>query len=217
MCMEPFPFLTPLPVQYGTTVPQDVTTMSIVLSERSKHFHVPYGPAITDGSLEARFIDVKTNPQMIPVLPPCVGWPETQELLVQINKPRSPFMTLAAAQRYVKGPDPIRPVILVSFVTLCFAEISHNTKYFISDLVVHLQQQMDTILQDASIMLDQSLDLEIILEIQPTYFHHHHIEGWSLTVMIIASGQEHHAVHGTWGYGIHALIDGLNAYAAQEA
>jgi hypothetical protein len=190
--------------------------MSIILSERSKQFHVPYGPAITDGSLEARFIDLKTNPQLIPVLPPCVGWPDTQELLRHVNRPQSPFMTLAATQRYAKGPDPIRPVVLVSFVTLCFAEVSHNAKYFISDLVIYLQQQMETILQDSSIMLNQSLDLEIILEIQPTLFHHHRSEGWSLTVMIIASGQEHYAVLGTWGYGIHALIDGLNAYTAQE-
>ena len=190
--------------------------MDIVLSEGSKQFHVPYGPAISDGSLEARFIDLKTNPQMIPVLPPCVGWPETQELLIQINKTRSPFMTLAADQSYAKGPDPDRPVILVSFVSLCFAEISHNAKDLVSDLVSFLQQQMDVILKDASSMLDSTLDLEIILEIQPTQFHHHKIEGWSLTVMMIASGQEHHSVRGTWGYGIHALIDGLNAYAPQD-
>ena len=189
--------------------------MGIVLSEGSKHFHVPYGPAITDGSLEARFIDLKANPQMIPVLPPCVGWPETQELLLQINKPQSPFMTLAADQSYAKGPDPTRSVILVSFVTLCFAEISHNAKDLLSDLVMYLQQQMDELLQDASTMLDQTLDLEIILEIQPTFYHHHHIEGWSLTVMIMASGQEHHFVRGTWGYSIQILIDGLNAYAPQ--
>ena len=190
--------------------------MDIVLSEGTKEFHVPYGPAISDGSLEARFIDLKTNPQMIPVLPPCVGWPETQELLIQINKARSPFMTLAADQSYAKGPDPDRPVILVSFVSLCFAEISHNAKDLVSDLVSFLQQQMDTILKDASSMLDDTLDLEIILEIQPTQFHHQKIEGWSLTIMMIASGQEHHAVRGTWGYGIHALIDGLNAYAPQD-
>ncbi len=190
--------------------------MDIVLSEGTKEFHVPYGPAISDGSLEARFIDLKTNPQMIPVLPPCVGWPETQELLIQINKARSPFMTLAADQSYAKGPDPDRPVILVSFVSLCFAEISHNAKDLVSDLVNFLQQQMDTILKDASSMLDDTLDLEIILEIQPTQFHHQKIEGWSLTIMMIASGQEHHAVRGTWGYGIHALIDGLNAYAPQD-
>jgi hypothetical protein len=190
--------------------------MGIVLSEGSKYFHVPYGPAITDGSLEARFIDLKANPQMIPVLPPCVGWPETQQLLMQINKPRSPFMTLAADQSYAKGHDPNRPVILVSFVTLCFAEISHNAKDLLSDLVTYLQPQMDELLQDVSTMLHHTLDLEIILEIQPTFFHHHHLEGWSLTVMMIASGQEHHTVRGTWGYGIHALIDGLNAYAPQE-
>ena len=44
--------------------------MGILISESSTHFHVPYGPDITYGSLEARFIDLKTNPQMIPVLPP---------------------------------------------------------------------------------------------------------------------------------------------------
>lgn len=190
--------------------------MGIILSEGSAHFHVPYGPAITDGSLEARFIDLKTHPQMIPVLPPCVGWPETQELLTQINKAPSPFMTLAADQSYANGPDSNRPVILVSFVSLCFAEISHNAKDLLSDLVMYLQQQMDELLQDASTMLDHTLDLEIILEIQPTYFHHHHIEGWSLTTMMVASGQEHHAVRETWGYGILALIDGLNAYAPQD-
>lgn len=191
--------------------------MGILISESSTYFHVPYGPAITDGSLETRFIDLKTDPQMIPVLPPCVGWPETQELLTQINTAQSPFITLAADQSYANGPDSNRPVMLVSFVSLCFAEISHNTKDFLSDLVLYLQHQMDVILQDFSTILDHTLDLEIILEIQPTQFHHHHIQGWSLTVMMIASGQEHHTVRETWGYGIHALIDGLNAYAPHEA
>ena len=116
--------------------------MGISLSEGSKHFHVPYGPTSTDGSLEAHFINLKTHPQMIPVLPPCIGWPETQELLTQINKTRSPFMTLAADQRYAEGPDPHRPVKIVSFVTLCFEEISHNAKDLLSDLVIYLQQQM---------------------------------------------------------------------------
>ena len=76
--------------------------MGIVLSEGSKHFHVPYGPTITDGSLETQFINLKIHPHMIPVLPPCIGWPETQELLTQINKAPSPFLTLAADQEYVK-------------------------------------------------------------------------------------------------------------------
>ena len=190
--------------------------MGILLSESSTYFHVPYGPDITYGSLETRFIDLKTDPQMIPVLPPCVGWPETQELLTQINTAQSPFMTLAADQSYADGPDTNRPVILVSFVSLCFAEISHNTKDFLSDLVLYLQRQMDALLQDVSTILEHSLDLEIILEIQPTQFHHHHIQGWSLTVMMVASGQDHHTVRETWGYGIHALIDGLTAYAPQE-
>ena len=191
--------------------------MGIQLSEGSTYFHVPYGPAITDGSLETCFIDLKTHPEMIPILPPCVGWAETQELLTQINKARSPFMTLATDQSYVEGPDPTRPIILASFVTLCFAEISHNTKDLLLDLVRYLQKQMDVLLQDTSTILGQTLDLEIILEIQPTHFHQHQVQGWSLTVMMVSSGQEHYAVRGTWGHGIHSLIDGLNAYAPQEA
>ncbi len=190
--------------------------MGISLSEGSKHFHLPYGPIITDGSLENQFINLKRHPHMIPVLPPCIGWPETQELLTHINNIQSPFMTLAADQQYAEGPDPHRPIILVSFVTVCFSEISHNAKDIMSDLVVYLQRQMDELLQDVSTMLNQSLDLEIILEIQPTQFHHHQVQGWSLTVMMIASGQEHYAVRGAWGYGISTLIDGLHAYAPQE-
>lgn len=189
--------------------------MGILLSESSTCFHVPYGPAITDGSLEARFIDLKAHPDMIPVLPPCVGWPETQELLRQVNKAQSPFMTLAADQSYAEGPDPLRPVILVSFVSLCFSELSHNTKEFLSDLVHSLKRDMDGLLQDVSDILDHALDVEIVLEIQPTQFHHH-LQAWSLTVMIVASGQEHHAVRGTWCYAIHALIDGLHTYAPLE-
>ncbi len=189
--------------------------MGIVLSEGSRDFHVPYGPAVTDGSLEARFIDVKSNPDIIRVLPPCLGWPETQALLTQINKTQSPFMSLAADQSYAKGPDPNRPVILVSFVTLCFADVTHNAKDLLSDLIRYLQVQMDDLLQSVSTILDETLDLEIILEIQPTQFHHHRVSGWSLTVMMIASGHDHHTVRGAWGYGVQALIDGLNAYAPQ--
>jgi hypothetical protein len=190
--------------------------MGIVLPEGSKQFHVPYGPATSDGSLEARFIDLRMNPHLIPVLPPYLGWPETQELLTRINKKQSPFMTLATDQSYTKGPDPHRPIILVSFVSLCFAEIPHNAKDLLSDLANYLQQQMNDVLQDASTMLEHTMDLEIIIEIQPTQFHFHQIQGWSLTVMMIASGQEHHAVRGTWGWGIQALIDGMNAYAPQD-
>lgn len=101
--------------------------MGILVSEGTSLFHVPYGPSISDGSWDASFIDLKANPNLIPVLPPCVGWPEIQELLQLVNAPHSPFMTLAADQSFAKGPDPTRPVILVSFVTVCFAEICHNT------------------------------------------------------------------------------------------
>ena len=190
--------------------------MGILLSENTSVFHVPYGPVVTDGNWDASFVDLKANPALIPVLPPCVGWPETQELLKHLNASRSPYMTLAADQSFANGPDPARPVILVSFVTFCFAEISHNTKHLVADLSVFLQTQMDALLQEVSHSLGLTLDLEIILETQPTRFHQHHIQGWSMTAMMVASGQEHHTVRGTWGWGIHALLDGLRAYAPVE-
>lgn len=187
--------------------------MGILISEGTSLFHVPYGPSFTDGGWDASFIDLKANPGLIPVLSPCVGWPETQALLQQINRTRSPFMTLAADQSFAKGPDTSRPVILVSFVTLCFAEISHNTKDILSDLTAFLQEQMHALLQEISTSQGHSLDLEVILEIQPTHYHHQHMHGWSLTAMMVSSGQEHHVVRGIWGWGIQALMDGLKAYA----
>lgn len=190
--------------------------MGILFSESRHVFHVPYGPSVNDGNWDSSFIDLKANPNLIPVLPPCVGWPETKELLKYLNTPESPYMTLAADQSFTNGPDPARPVILVSFVTFCFAEIPHNEKNMVSDLRVFLQKQMDGLLQDVSNTLGNTLDLEIILEIQPTQFHRHRIQGWSLTAMMIAAGREHHAVRGTWGWGVHAFLDSLKAYAPIE-
>lgn len=190
--------------------------MGILVSEGTSLFHVPYGPSISDGNWDASFVDLKANPNLIPVLPPCVGWPETQELLQLVNAPHSPFMTLAADQSFAKGPAPNKPLILVSFVTLCFAEISHNSKDLLADLTIFLQVQMDSVLQGLSTSLDQPLDLEVLLEIQPTQFHAQHIQRWSLNVMMIASGTEPHAVRGTWGWGIQSFLDGLKAYAPIE-
>ena len=61
--------------------------------------------------------------------------------------------------------------------------------------------------------LQQPIPLEIIVEMQTTVFHHHQdFQGWSLTVFIAGSGQEHHVIRRTWGWGIRALIDALTPY-----
>ncbi|MGE0474376.1 MAG: hypothetical protein AB7P17_12145, partial [Nitrospirales bacterium] len=117
---------------------------------------------------------------------------------------------------FAKGPDPARPVILTSFVTVCFAEISHNAKHILTDLTAFLRVHMKDLLQEISTSLGHPLDLEVILEIQPTHYRTQRVHGWSLTVMIIGSGQEHHAVRGLWGWGIQALMDALKAYAPIE-
>jgi len=67
-------------------------------------------------------------------------------------------------------------------------------------------------LQEISNSLQQRLHLEVVLESQPTAFHHAEFEGWSLTTFMTASGEEHHTVRGTWGCRIQALSDALRAY-----
>ena len=186
--------------------------MGIVLSQRTEVFHVPYGPWINDGTLENTFIDIKANPALIPVLPPCIGWPETQALLHTINTTTSPLMSLAADQHFSQGKQDDQPMTLVSFVTLCFAEMALNQKEKIHALAEYLQNTMDSLLQDISNSQQQPLHLEVVLEIQPTVFHHHKFQGWSLTVCISGVGQEPHAIRGDWGWGIQALIDALTHY-----
>jgi hypothetical protein len=190
--------------------------MGILLSERTEIFHVPYGPLSHDGDLNAGFIDVKANPTLIPVLPPSIGWPETRELLQSINTPPSPFMSLATHQCFLDGQHPDQPVMLISFVTLCLAELTHNHKAMIADLATFLQGQMDHLLQEISESLQQRLYLEVVLESQPTAFHHAGVDGWSLTIFMAASGQEHHTVRETWGWGIQAAIDSLEGYRSSE-
>jgi len=190
--------------------------MGILLSERTEIFHVPYGPLSQDGDLNTGFVDIKTNLALIPVLPPCIGWPETRELLRSINAPPSPFMSLATHQCFTDGQHQDQPVTLISFVTLCLAELRHNHKAMISDLASFLQYQMDQLLQEISDSFQQRLQLEVVLESQPTVFHHARVDGWSLIIFMTASGQEHHTVRGTWGWGIQALIDALRGYHSLE-
>ena len=120
--------------------------MDILLSERSEIFHVPYCPLCHDGNLNNGFIDLKANLELIPVLPLCIGCPETQDLLRNINDPLSPFMSLATHQSFVRGRHQDQPVRLISFVTLCLAEIMHNHKSIITGLATFLQGRTDQLL-----------------------------------------------------------------------
>ena len=190
--------------------------MGIVLSERTEILHVPYGPLSHDGDLNIGYVDVKTNPAFIPILPPCIGWPETQELLRSINASHSPFMSLATHQCFSDGQHQNQPVRLISFVTLCLAEITHNHKTMICGIAAFLLTRMNQLLQEISESLAQRLHLEVVLESQRTAYHHSGIEGWSLTIFMDASGQEYPNVRETWGWGIHALIDALADYPVQE-
>jgi hypothetical protein len=55
-----------------------------------------------------------------------------------------------------------------------------------------------------------------LLKSQPTAFHHFEVDGWSLTIFMAASGQEHHTIRATWGWGILTLIDALAGYHSLE-
>ena len=179
--------------------------MGIRISERSDLFHVPFGSPNSEGTPENSFIDLKANPEWIAVLPSCVGWPETQELLQVINAPTSQFMSLAADQAFVEPNEIQQRETLTSFVTISFADVETNSKVAILALAEFLIQKVDQRLQEASNALQQSLNLEMVIEQQPTKFHHVGFEGWSLTILLAASGIDRGQARDLWKLCIKAL------------
>ncbi|MGB0911267.1 MAG: hypothetical protein ACPGYT_12970, partial [Nitrospirales bacterium] len=173
--------------------------MGIRISERAEVFHVPYGALNSDGTPENGYIDIKANPAWIPVLSSCVGWPETQNLLQILNAPSSVLISFAADQAYV-DTEPSQPLApLTSFVTVGFADSTRNTKSSIVMLAEALNQQFDFGLQNICNARQQSLNLDIVLELQPTLFHDSQVKGWSLTVLLAAYGNDRAQVREMWG------------------
>jgi hypothetical protein len=186
--------------------------MGIYIAEQTETFHVPFGSPNSEGTPEASYVDVKAHPEWIPVLPSCVGWPETQGLLKIINSPTSPFMSLAADQGFTWAEAVEQQIVLTSFVTVCLAEVSLNTKEAMRDFAQELQHHMDHHLQHTTNKLGQRLHINIRLEIQPTRFHDHDWEGWSLMILMAASANEKRLARNNWSLGITALETAIKAY-----
>ena len=179
--------------------------MGIRNSERTNLFHVPYGVLNSEGTPGASFVDLKAKPSWIPVLPSCVGWPETQNLLRILNAPASGLMSLAADQAFLDTGQSLHPATLTSFVTLCCDDVATNTKTGITVLADFLNSRLDQSLQQASNVLQQNLDIDIVLELQPTLFHQHRLEGWSLTVLIRVLGDDKKHARDQWGVCMETL------------
>ncbi len=173
--------------------------MGIRISERTELFHIPYGSLNSDGTPENGFVDIKANPEWIPVLPSCVGWPETQKLLQALNSPSSELISFAADQAFIAAEPSQALAPLTSFVTLGFADTTRNTRTAIVTLAGTFNQRFDHGLQDICNARQQSLNLDIVLELQPTLFHYSQIEGWSLTVLLAAYGNDRAQVREMWG------------------
>ena len=186
--------------------------MGIYIAEHSETFHVPFGSPNSDGTPEACYVDVKAHPEWIPVLPSCVGWPETQALLKTINSPTSPFMSLAADQGFTWGETTDQQTVLTSFVIVCFADILLNTKDTLRDFAQELQHRLDDLMQHTCNKLGQRLYVKIRLELQPTRFHHHQMDGWSLMLLMAASAHEKRLARYNWGLGMAALQQAMKDY-----
>ena len=187
--------------------------MGISLSEYTKVFHVPYGVPNNEGTPDSNYVDVKANPGWISVLPSCIGWPEIQRLLRIINAPSTPLMSLAADQGIGKTENPARPFALTSFVILCLADVPANSKSTITTLARFLKDHITHEIQHTANAQQRSLRLQVRLEIQPTRFHHHQFEGWSLMVIIAASEQDKRQARQTWAFGLQALEQAVTAYS----
>jgi len=186
--------------------------MGILIAEQSEIFHVPFGSPNSEGTPEGSFVDVKTHPEWIPVLPSCIGWPETQALLNIINLPPSPFMSLATDQGFTSGECIERNIVLTSFVAISFSDISLNTKEGIKDVAEKLQHRLDVHLQQSCNDLGYSLHVTIRLELQPTRFHDHEYEGWSLIILMAASSHEQRLARQHWGLSMTALQTIIQEY-----
>ncbi|MER3424084.1 MAG: hypothetical protein C4293_13520 [Nitrospiraceae bacterium] len=183
--------------------------MGISISESTTVLHIPYGPFTNEGSPDTGFVDLKAHPEWISVMPPCLGWPETRDLLQAINAPSSPLMTLAADQAFTAPSQSEFKVALASFVTLCYADLPRNAKQPLADLAESLKARISDLLQAVSNELQQRLFLKIVLELQPTIFHHEDLEGWSLTVFMAAYGDDEGETRMTWHVGVRALQEAI--------
>ena len=184
--------------------------MGISVSESSNVFHVPFSSFNNDGTPEDGFVDLKAHPEWIPVLPSCLGWPEMQSLLQVINAPHTPLMSLAAAQHFVPG-DSSRSQ-LASFVVLCPAEPFEQDKRVIKSLADFLRARIDELMHEASRALKQRLEVEIRLELQPTRFHLHGLDGWSLMVMTYVCADDIREARKLWGMVLRVMETALQAY-----
>ncbi len=184
--------------------------MGISIAENTDVFHVPFSSFNNDGTPEDGYVDLKAHPEWIPVLPSCLGWPEMQSLLKVINAPNSPMMSLAAAQNVLSG-DPSKSQ-LTSFVMVCMANPSEQDKPAMRSLAGFLRVHIDELMHEASQTLRQRLDVEIRLELQPTRFHVHGIDGWSLMVMTYVCGGDVRETRQIWGMVLRMLEGVLRAY-----
>ena len=183
--------------------------MTVRIGESDRFFHVPYGPPNHDGTPHLSFVDLKAHPEWVPVIPACLGWPETRDILQTINAPESPLMTLAAHQSFASPEQPEFKAVLTSFLTICYADLERNRKQTLGDLAACLQEGMSDFLQAASSDLQRDLFLHVLLEIQPTVFHQKALEGWSLTLFIAAYGADLYDSRQTWGICMQALEQAL--------
>lgn len=184
--------------------------MGIRIAESPATFHVPYGPLNSDGTPEASFVDLKTHPEWVPVIEPCLGWPETRELLQSINSPTSPLMSLAASQGFTSPGQPEFQVVLTSFVTLCYAEVAHNRREVVEALAALLEPRMSAFLQAASEDLERALFLNVLLDLQPTVFRLKAFDGWSLSVFLAAYGSDEGDARRIWRVGMRSLQEAIS-------
>ncbi len=184
--------------------------MGISISESAAVFHVPYGPLNSEGTPGAGFVDVKSKPDLVPMVASCLGWPETQNLLRAVNAPGSPLMTLAADQAFTAADHRELKSVLTSFVTLCYADVARNGKQTLADLAGSLGKRITELLQTASNELQRTLHLNVTLKLQPTIFHQNNVEGWSLTVLMAAYGKNEIDARITWGVGVKVLQEALS-------
>lgn len=128
-----------------------------------------------------------------------------RRLLTRVNSPTTDLMTLAAFQEFARSSQPEFSSALISFVTLCFADLPRNRRATVEGLAERVEREMPQSLQQFSNAFDRILFLDVVLELQPTRYQLKGIEGWSLTVLLAAYGGDDGEARRTWTCGLMAL------------
>lgn len=164
---------------------------------------IPYDPVQRDESYNYGYVDLKTNPNLIELIPEVQGWHELSELLQAINSSSSSFQSLGCEKSFSDFIDADYPELttkLVSYVEVAFSNINLNSKESNFEYVV---DEIYTFSKNYS--LENFIFVEY--ELTPTFYEKLNLRGWCLCIWVGGHGSSEQEARKNWASPITVLHD----------